>query len=659
MPEINSKYPVRFEYKPGEITQLCQAAIDQASSRYDALIRISDQEWTFANTVISFDEISSDLSDLTTPLTFMGYVSTDDAINHEGSKCEELLGQFNVSVVTRRDLYQVLKASKPANAREGRLQSEILKGFENAGMKLNDKDLAQLKSLMQDLSKTEAQFSSNLNNDATTVSFSEKELDGVSAQFLARLSKDKDGKYVVSTKYTDYTQVMENAKDGETRRRMQFAYMNRAADSNVKLLEQAISLRQRIAKLMGYDTWADYRIQGDRRMAKNALTVLEFLNGLKGKLAKRNQADLAKLLAYKKKLEPKAKNLNQWDLAYLEYQLKKRDYSLDDDKIREYFPADVVVDGMFKVYSELLGVNFIEVQGAKLWADGVKEYEIRDAKSGDLIAYFCTDFIPRKGKYGHFAAFPLVVGRMIRGGKYDRPMASIVGNFNPPTADKPSLLNHEEVETVFHEFGHIMHQTLTQVPYGSLSGSAVAQDFVEAPSQMLENWVWSPKILASLSGYYKNHKKKLPPAILKRMIAARDFNQGYFYTRQLYLGIYDMLLHTTSGAVDSTRLQDELYKQVIGLDPIPGGHFQAGFGHLMGGYDAGYYGYLWSKVYAEDMFTKFKKGGLLSPVVGGQYRETVLANGNLEDAMDLLRQFLGREPDSKAFFKMLHIKDSK
>jgi thimet oligopeptidase len=646
---------IHYDYKSGEVTKLCAEAINQATRAYDSLVKIPSQERTFANTVRAFDQISSDLSDTATPLTFMGYVSTNEAVNHEGSKCEETLGQFNVSIVTRRDLYQVLKSSQPGNPVEHRLQSEILKGFENAGMKLPDAELAKLKQLMQQLTADEAQFSANLNNDQTTVSFTAQELDGVSPGFLGRLKKDTGGKYIVTTKYTDYTQVMENAKNGETRRKMQDAYFNRAAVANTKLLEHAVGVRQQIAKLLGYDSWAEYRIKSDRRMAKDALTVMEFLNGLRSKLAKRNQADLAKLLKFKKQLYPKAKKLDQWDLSYLEYQLKKRDYSLDDDMIREYFPADVVVAGMFKVYAQLLGVNFVEVPDAKVWADGVKEYEIHDAKDGRLLAYFYTDFTPRPGKYGHFAAFPLYLGREYRNGTYEKPVASIVGNFNPPVGGKPSLLNHEEVETVFHEFGHIMHQTLTEVPYGSLSGSAVAQDFVEAPSQMLENWVWSPKVLASLSGHYLDHSKKLPEKVLKKLIAARDFNQGYFYTRQLYLGLYDMMLHTATGAVDSTALQDKLYKEIIGLDPIPGGHFQAGFGHLMGGYDAGYYGYLWSKVYAEDMFTKFEKGGLLNPKIGGEYRQHILAKGNEEEAMALLREFLDREPNSKAFFKMLHL----
>jgi thimet oligopeptidase len=217
-------------------------------------------------------------------------------------------------------------------------------------------------------------------------------------------------------------------------------------------------------------------------------------------------------------------------------------------------------------------------------------------------------------------------------------------------------MKHEEVRTLFHEFGHIMHQTLTQAPYASLSGSSVDQDFVEAPSQMLENWVFSPEILKTISGHYKDHSKKLPPELLKKLIQARDFNQGYFYTRQLFLALLDMNYHTSSGKVDTTETYHHLYKELIGLDPMPTGHFQASFGHLMGGYDAGYYGYLWSEVYAADMFTRFEKEGLLSSKTGHDYRKYILEQGKMMDASDILEKFLGRKPNNEAFYKKLHIR---
>ncbi len=246
-------------------------------------------------------------------------------------------------------------------------------------------------------------------------------------------------------------------------------------------------------------------------------------------------------------------------------------------------------------------------------------------------------------------------GRMLPDGSYSQPISAIVANLNPPMNGKPSLLAHDDVETIFHEFGHIMHQTLTRAPYASLSGSSVAQDFVEAPSQMLENWVWSPEILNLISGHYLDHSKKLPEQVLQKMIEAQEFNQGYGYTKQLLYALFDMTLHTQDGPVDVNQIYLDLYQQILGQEPMLEQQFPASFGHLMGGYDAGYYGYLWSEVYAQDMFTLFDKNGLSNPEIGARYRKTILEQGNMQEALDLLKNFLGREPSSEAFFKKLHI----
>ncbi|HEX4925373.1 MAG TPA: M3 family metallopeptidase, partial [Bdellovibrionales bacterium] len=285
----------------------------------------------------------------------------------------------------------------------------------------------------------------------------------------------------------------------------------------------------------------------------------------------------------------------------------------------------------------------------------VKLYKVINKADGKLLSYFFADMIPRPGKYGHAAAFSLIMGRVKADG-YSYPVSSIVSNFNPPSGDKPSLLNIDEVETLFHEFGHIMHQILTRAPYASLSGTSVAQDFVEAPSQMLENWVWDESILNRISGHYKNTSQKLPSELLKKILAAKDFNQGYFYTRQLFLGLMDFTMHMTQGAVNTTTLHDQLYKKIIGIDPVAGNHFNATFGHLMGGYDAGYYGYLWSEVYAQDMFTVFKEKGLLDASTGARYRSIILEKGNMKEPLDLVREFLGREPSPAAFYEKLGIK---
>jgi len=644
---------VRSDFKTNEVKTLCDAAIDRAKAALDKIARLAPAERNIENTLLAYEEAMANLSDETSPLTFMGYVSTDAQISQEGSACEERLGAEYVTIQTRRDLYNAIKAQAGRSPAESRLLEQTLLAFELNGLKLADDQLRLVKDLQTQLSQKTAKFSSNNNNDKTTIEVTSEELAGAPADFIARLKPGSNGRLIVTTKSTDYTVVMENCAIEQTRKKMQFAYLNRGGEENTRLLEEAVVLRQRIAQLLGFETWADYRTKP--RMAKNTKNVMEFLDGLRAKLAERNRQDFAQLLKFKKELDPTATALNQWDVAYYANQLKKRDYSVDDEKVREYFPADVVIEGMFSVYSEMLGVNYKEVAGAKVWAEGVKLYEIRDQADNRLIGFFYTDFIPRPGKYGHAAAFPQISGRRLPGGYYSFPVAAVVANMTPPSNGRPSLLQHHEVETIFHEFGHIMHQTLTRAPYASLSGAGVAQDFVEAPSQMLENWVWQPEVLKRLSGYYTDHSQKLPDDLLKRMMAAKDFLQGNLYTKQLLYGTFDMKIHTQQGAVDVTRAYDDLYREIMGQEPIQGGHFPASFGHLMGGYDAGYYGYLWSKVYAQDMFSIFKAGGVTSPEIGGRYRRVILERGNMQDATELLTEFLGRAPSSDAFYKDLHI----
>jgi len=645
---------VRSDFKKGELTQACQDSMGKAKARLDAVAAIAPKDRNFDNTALAFETINADLMDETTPLTFMGYVSTNADTRAEGSECEDKVGEFGIEITTRKDLYNALKDQTPRNAAESRLLTETLKGFERNGLKLPDDQLAQVKVLEQKLTQLQSQYMANLNNDATTVELTESELAGVPADYKSGLKKTADGaRYIVTTRESDAGSFLANASNSEARRKWLLAYNNRGGKANTDLLEQAISLRQQIAKLMGYTTWADYRTQG--RMAMDAKTVLGFLNGLKGKLAQRDRDDIAGLLKFKKELDPKATEVDAWDISYLQNQIKKRDYSLDEEKIREYFPADVVISGMFSVYSQLLGVHYTEITGAPVWSPDVKLYRVNDNKDDRLIGYFYTDFVPRPYKYGHAAAFPQIGGRVLSNGSYSLPVSAIVANLAAPANGKPSLLSHDDVETIFHEFGHIMHMTLTRAPYESLAGSNVAQDFVEAPSQMLENWVWDAEVLNRISGHYLDHTQKLPADLLQKMIAARDFDQGYFYTRQLMLALTDMDYHTADGPVDSAAIYDRNYEEMIGVKSIAGGHFAGSFGHLMGGYDAGYYGYLWSLVYATDMFTRFQAGGLLSPQVGADYRRVILENGNMKDAIDLLSEFLGRNPNSDAFFKKLHI----
>jgi thimet oligopeptidase len=648
---------VRSEYATGEITQLCNAAIKQTDERLNAFASKDVAQATFQGTILGIENAFADFTDRTTMLSFMQYVSPNEKIRAESAECESKSNQQAITYMARRDLYKIFKKfasgkDMPKEPVDRRLITEYIKAFENNGLKLSDEKLEKVKALKKQIADLETQFSANLNNDTSFVEFTEKELEGCPLSFLNRLKKSKDGKFIVTTKQTDYKAVQENASNEETRRRMLFAYANMAADKNVKLLETALPLRQEVAHLMGYKNWADLRTS--EKMAKNSQKVFSFLNDIKAKLARGRKHDFSELLALKKETNPNATDIKEWDWYYYPYQLKKRNYDLDDELIREYFPTEVVLDGMFKIYSQLLGVKFVEVKKFKSWSPDVKLFETHDVKTGELISYFYMDSYPREGKYGHFAAFTLLDGRKI-GDKYSPPVSAIVGNFNPPTKDKPSLMNHEEVETVFHEFGHIMHQTLTRSPYASLAGTHVARDFVEAPSQMMEEWTWVPEFLNMVSGHYKDHSKKLPKDLLEKMVKARTSQRAAFYSRQLALAMTDMMYNTQSGPVDTTAIIQKNFKELWGITPLEGTHYQSTWGHLMGGYDAGYYGYLWSKVYAIDMFSKFEKEGLLNASVGSQYRKSILESGNMQEPMELIKKFLGRTPNSKAFFKNLGV----
>lgn len=640
-----NKKVIRHNYKPQEITQLCQQGLDVAKAELaqDNL------------NVLKIDQTLANLNDALSPLTFMGYVHSSEAIRAEASQCEEKLSQFYVEVFTRRDLYQAVVQSKTSGPRQARLLKEMRRSFEQNGMALSDEKLGEFRKLKSELASLETQFSKNLNEDTTAAVFEESELTGVSEDFKASLKKNKDGHYIISTKITGFLQVMENASSPTARKKMLMAYDGRSGKENTALLEKAVQLRQQIASLMGYKTWADYRIDG--RMAQNATNPTQKLTSLKERLRPRLEADMELLLKAKKSMEDSsAKELKAWDLRYFANQVKKSEYSLDDEVIREYFPKDLVVDGMFSVYSKLFDVSFVPVTGADVWDKTTKLYAIVDGvgeiTSNKIIAYFYADLHPRDGKYGHAAAFPLISGRVLTTSEYSVPVASIVANFTAPTASKPSLLTHDEVETLFHEFGHIIHQVLTRVEYASLSGTSVAQDYVEAPSQMLENWVWDADILKRISRHYKTGAS-LPDDLIQKMVRARDFNVGYHYSRQIVLGLTDLTMHTAVGAVDVNQVYREMHSSVLGIAPVEGSQWMAGFGHMMGGYDAGYYGYIWSEIFAADMFTVFAEGGLLNPESGKAYRRLILESGNSLDPLELIEGFLGRKSTEDAFLKKL------
>lgn len=645
---------VPYAFGRGALADACAAAIEAADTAILKIPQVAAGDRTFDNTMLALENALADLWEAALPLTFIAYVGQEADIRDEGFACESDVSQFSLDVFTRLELYEAIKDAVPRNDAETRLAKVMKETFESSGLGLSEEQRNKVRELLGQISDLGLEFSSNLYDDTSTVAFTEAELDGVSEDFIAQLDVDEDGKLVVGVGYVNYVEVMQSATNPETRHKMLLAYQNVAAEANTPLLEQAIEARGQVAELLGFDSWADYRIDG--RMAKDGATVKTFLTDLQTALKPRLQADLNKLLAYKKELDTEATKLDPWDITFLAFQLSQRDYVYDPEEVRNYFPGDIVQEGLFGVFGELFNVDFEAVLNANVWAPGVKFYRILDHDTGKLLAYTFTDFVPRDGKYNWFAEFEIRPGRMA-GAEYNVPIAGIVGDFPPPADEKPSLLYLEDVETLFHEFGHVMHATLTRAPYSSLSGTAVAMDFVETPSQLMETFPSKKVVLERLSGLYTAPETKLPDALLDKVLAARGFNLGYTYTRQILLGLFDLEAHSADGPVDVTALYDQMYQEILGIEPLAGGHFPAGFDHLMSGYDSGYYGYLWAEVIALDIFSEFEKAGVLDAGTGAKFRRSILEQGDLQDPNVLIEDFLGRPQSNDRFLEKLGIEE--
>jgi len=382
--------------------------------------------------------------------------------------------------------------------------------------------------------------------------------------------------------------------------------------------------------------------------------VMTFLSSMQAPLKEKYTDEMADLLSIKRGLDPAAPIVHSWDVAYLQEIQKKEQYAYDEEEVREYFPVDTVLAGLFSTCGTLFGIEFSEMKDAPVWSPDVRLFEVKNLPGDERIGYLYLDLYPREGKYGHFCASEAISGRQ-KDGTYTVPVMTIIGNFHKPEEERPSLLTIDEIETLFHETGHSMHYLLTKAPYGTLSGFSVEWDFVETPSQTLEEWVWDPAVLESISGHYANPSETIPADLRDRIIASRNVGMGSLYSRLLLNSLEDMRFHIATEPVDVTEVWYQTHEDVTGARPLPGTHQPASFGHLMGGYDAGYYGYLWSKVYALNIVNAFKETGMTNRTLGMKFREEILSQGNMEDGMVLLERFLGREPGAEALYEYLGI----
>lgn len=635
------------------------AASEEAMRRCDELlaaaVAVPAGERTFTNTLGALEDAGDALM-RATPYQFMAYVAADDALRETAREWEQKLSTYAVGIGFREDLYNAVSefaATPEAAALTGepaRLLEHTLRDYRRNGFGLPEEQRARVQQLMNRLVELGTEYRKAIDTWDDGIVATREELAGMPDRWIDGLKTvEEDGvtRYRVSLDYPEIMPFMDNAENADLRQQLFIKNQNKGGEGNIAVLEDAIRVRNEIATLLGYDSWAAYIVE--KRMAKTREAVDTFLRDLQAKVEVKARADLAKL-SEAKQAHVGDSQINIWDWWFYTNRLLKTEYAVDDFAVATYFPLDAVIAGLFDVTQRLLGIRYERAAGVSTWHEDVQAYDIYNEGEGAPFARFYMDLYPRPNKFNHAAAFTLRPGRALASGAYQQPVSAIVANFTKPTADAPSLLRHTEVVTFFHEFGHILHQTLTRARFAEFSGSSTERDFVEAPSQMLEHWVWDRDILRSFSRHHQTGEP-LPDALLDAMVRAKRVSSGIATLRQLFFSRLDFAYHSPGFSGDTTQALRDLY-HVTGFPYPAGTHFQSGFGHLFG-YDAGYYGYLWSRVFGDDMFTRFGAAGVLDRATGQRYRTTVLERGGSVDGDVLVRDFLGREPNSDAFLREL------
>ncbi|KAJ2779734.1 metalloendopeptidase [Coemansia javaensis] len=653
---------VNFALSPSELLSRVEAAVEKQRAVMDAVAQVDAP--TFASVIAPLGRAENEAKVDYGVATFLAAVAADEDVRDAASKAEKF--DFEVESAMREDVYKVVRAvftneeeMAGLDDEDRRLVERMELEFRRTGMLLPPEQRERLRAVKERISDLKIAFGNCIKEDNTEALFTREELDGLPDDYFdGRDTCDVDGvtKYVVAPRYLDYFPIVGRAVR-ESTRKAAYVFFNTCFSDNVQRLQELVQLRLEEAQLLGYSSHAEYVLEP--LMAKTPQAAIDMLNDLHAKLAPFGERELAELQALKRADAEAAgepyTGVFIWDVSYYARIAEERKHNINSEEVKEYFPLAAVTRGILDIYQEMLGLRIVKVDNPPVWHEDVDMFEVWEADADVFVGHFYLDLHPRDGKYRHAAVWSIRTGYERPDGTREYPVAGMAANFPKPTATAPALLKHGGVITLMHELGHVFHNLCSYTKWKRLHGTRVEWDFVEAPSQMLENWAWEPEALRRFAAHYETGET-IPENMLARLIESKNEGTGLSNLGQVAHGLFDLAIHTTTtGDVDVSSKYEEIESRVAMLDRGGTKTFRcARSTHMGGDYSARYYGYLWSEVFSADMFaTRFKAEGISNPQVGRDYRREILRPGGTRDAMESIVKFLGRKPTNGAFLKSI------
>ncbi|KEK26582.1 oligopeptidase A [Shewanella xiamenensis] len=665
-----AKLPLFSQIKPEHIQVAVEQAIAQCRAKIDEVLQ-NPGPFTWDNLVAPLEQVDDELSQIWSPVSHMNSVVSTDEWRAAHDACLPLLSEYGTYVGQHQGLYEAYKSLRASADFDQLSQAQqmviehSLRDFELSGIGLDDGQKVRYGEIVKRLSELTSGFSNQLLDATqawTKLITDEAELAGLpdSAKAAAKAmaeARELEG-WLFTLDFPSYLPVMTYSENRSLREECYRAFVTRASDQgpnagefdNGPLMDEILALRHELAQLLGFDSFAEKSLA--TKMAETPAQVMAFLNELALRSKDQAKAELAELKAFAQE-QYGVSEMASWDLSFYAEKLQQHKYEISQELLRPYFPEDKVLSGLFYTVSRLFGLKIVEQTEFDRWHKDVRFFDIFD-ETGEHRGSFYLDLYARTGKRGGAWMDDCRVRRNTPHG-LQKPVAYLTCNFNGPVDGKPALFTHDEVTTLFHEFGHGIHHMLTKIDVAGVSGiNGVPWDAVELPSQFMENWCWQEEALAEISGHYETGEP-LPKAMLDKMLAAKNFQSGMMMLRQLEFSLFDFRLHHEYDPAKGARIQetlDEVRRQVAVLIPPAFNRFQHGFAHIFaGGYAAGYYSYKWAEVLSADAFSRFEEEGIFNPDTGRSFLHNILEMGGSAEPMDLFKQFMGREPSIDALLR--------